>query len=184
MVVGSVVNGSHAYALVDVYCVAISVAASALSTLNVLSNEAFIAYASDRAQMKLVSVDVNRLDSGGFTSVVRREAKPDLIPANFRSFVGATIELRQTEAWAEPVAGDEGRRFGTFDLEIVGAPVRISGRVALTEADGASQLVYSGDIVASVPLFGSTIEKAVGGAVQDVLSGQQALIEEWLTAQN
>lgn len=161
----------------------IRVAVPASQALEILTNEAFIAYATTRADMQLVSIDVARLPSGALTSVVRRNAKSDLIPANFRSLVGAQIELRQTEAWAEPIPDNSLTRHGTFDLEIVGAPVRISGRTTITESEGECELVYSGDIVASVPLFGATIEKAVGGAVQEVLNAQERLLNEWITAQ-
>lgn len=161
----------------------IRVAAPAEQTLEILANEAFIAFATGRSDMHLLSIDIDRLDSGALTSVVRRNAKSDLIPSNFRSLVGAEIELRQTEAWAEAIPVGGVTRHGTFDLEIVGAPVRISGRTSITENNGESVLVYSGDIVASIPLFGATIEKAVGGAVQEVLNAQERLLDEWLTAQ-
>lgn len=164
----------------------ITVAASAQDAIDVLAHEPFIAFASERSNMKVVSIVVDRLADGAVTSVVRREVKSDIIPANFRSFVGATIELRQTEAWAEEGAGGNAKRFGTFDLEIVGAPVRISGSMTLAQTDPAvatSELQYSGDIVCSIPFLGASIEKAVGGVIQEVLKAQGQLIDEWIAAQ-
>lgn len=160
----------------------INVAATPAEVLAVISDPVFLAYSSEQAKMQLLDADVNKLESGAVTMVIRRSAQNDIIPPTFRSFVGAQIELRQTEAWAEPIPADSPERFGTFDLEITGAPVRIAGRVKLSQTPLGSSLVYSGDVNASVPLFGATIEKAVGEAIVKVLESEERLIESWLQA--
>lgn len=148
--------------------------------LGALADREFIAFATERAGMRLVSTDIEQLDSGAITLVVRRAATSDLIPANFRSFVGSDIELRQTEAWAESIPEGATTRHGTFDIEIVGAPVRIAGRSTIAEESGQSVLRYEGEVKASIPLFGATIEKAVGQVVEQVLASQSNLVNEWL----
>jgi class 3 adenylate cyclase len=158
----------------------LNVEASPEQVLAVISDPVFIAFASERAKMRLIDVDVNQLDSGALTLVIRRTAEADMIPANFRSFVGSQLELRQTEAWAEPIPHDSSERYGTFDLEVVGAPVRIAGRIKLSAADRGSVLTYSGEVSASIPLFGATIEKAVGKAITEVLESEEELINNWI----
>lgn len=160
----------------------INVAAAPDKVLAVVSDPVFLAYSSEQAKMKLLDADVNRLDNGAFTMVIRRTAQNDIIPPTFRSFVGAELELRQTEAWAEPIPEGNTERFGTFDLEVVGAPVRIAGRVRLSGTADGSSLVYSGDVKASVPLFGATIEKAVGEAIVKVLESEERLIGDWISS--
>jgi hypothetical protein len=41
-------------------------------------------------------------------------------------------------------------------------------------------LRYEGEVNASIPLFGATIEKAVGQVVEQVLASHSKLVNEWL----
>lgn len=116
----------------------------------------------------------------GFTVTTRRNMPTDAIPAQFRSFVGSSLEVRHVEAW-EPPAGDERR--GSVVIEIVGAPVRFTGRLRLTGASGAgSELAVEGELKASVPLFASTVEEAASGAVRAALAAEQDAGTAWLAA--
>ena len=75
----------------------------------------------------------------------------DQIPAQLRSLVGARIDVRQVEAWDEP---DEDGRHGTVVVEVVGAPVRLTGRTSLRAVTPyACTLSYDGELRAAVPLF-------------------------------
>lgn len=115
----------------------------------------------------------------GFTVTTRREMPTDAIPAQFRSFVGTTLEIRHVEAW-EP-AGADGRA-GTVVLEIVGAPVRFSGRLHLAPSGAGSTVVVEGDLKASVPLFAAAVEQAAAGAVQQALAGEEKAGAAWLAS--
>lgn len=115
----------------------------------------------------------------GFTVTTRREMPTDMIPAQFRGFIGSTLEVRHVEAW-EPPAG--GERKGSVVLEIVGAPVRFTGRLRLAPADaGASVVEVDGDLKASLPLFAAALEEAAAGAVRAALDAEQRAGAAWLS---
>jgi hypothetical protein len=114
-----------------------------------------------------------------FTVTTRRQLPTAGIPAQFRSLVGSTVEIRQVEAW-EPPAGPERR--GTVVVEIVGAPVRLTGTLRLVpEADGTTTGHIEGDLRASVPLFGAALEEAMARAVRDVVKAEERAAAVWLT---
>ena len=87
--------------------------------------------------------------------------------------------MRQVEAWEAPAA--DGSRVGTVVVEIAGAPVRLSGRTALTPTGtGATTVTYDGDLRATVPLFASAIEQATAGAIRSALEVEQDVARRWI----
>ena len=115
-----------------------------------------------------------------FTVTTRRSMPTDQIPAQFRSFVGSTVEVRHVEAWEAPAGGE---RRGTVVIEILGAPVRYTGRLHLSGTDGGgATLVVDGDLKASVPLFAATVEEAASGAVRAAIAAEQDAGTAWLAA--
>ncbi len=125
-----------------------------------------------------LALDVTPGENDAFTVTTRRSLATDLIPANIRAFVGARLEVRQVEAWEGPSA--DGTRRGTVVVEIAGAPVRLTGTVALTGDDAVTRIVYDGELKASVPLFGSAVEEAAATAVRGALEAEQAVAREWV----
>jgi hypothetical protein len=126
--------------------------------------------------------DVTGSPAGAFTVTTRRSLPTDQIPAQARSFVGSTLEVRQVEAWEAP-ARDDGTRHGTVVVEISGAPVRLTGTVTLApDGSGGSRVTYDGELKASVPLFGSAIEQAAVGAVRSALEAEQDAGARWLSS--
>lgn len=114
----------------------------------------------------------------GFTVTTRREMPTDTIPAQFRGFIGSTLEVRHVEAW-EPLA--DGERKGSVVLEIVGAPVRFTGRLQLSPDDVRGSVVaVDGELKASLPLFAAAIEEAAAGAVRAALDAEQRAGAGWL----
>lgn len=127
---------------------------------------------------EVLHVDVAPAEDGALTVTTRRALPTDQIPANVRAFVGSTLEVRQVEAW-EPAAAD-GSRTGTVAVEIAGAPVRLTGTVALRAADGGSSITYDGELKANVPLFGSAVEQAAAKAVRGALDAEAGVAREWV----
>jgi hypothetical protein len=124
-------------------------------------------------------VDITGSADAAFTVTTRRALPTDQIPAHLRSLVGTRIDVRQVEAWEAPAA--DGSRIGTVVVEIAGAPVRLSGRTALTPAGaGSTTVTYDGELRASVPLFGSAIEQATAGAVRSALEVEQDVARRWI----
>jgi hypothetical protein len=140
----------------------------------------------DYVQRKVVAsgaldhqVEVAGGPEGGFTVTTRRGLPTDAIPAHLRGFVGSRIDVRQVEVWEAPAP--DGGRAGTVVLEIVGAPVRLTGRVALSAIDEATtRLLYDGEIKATVPLFGAVVEEAASQAVRAALEAEEAVARSWI----
>ncbi|BDZ42822.1 hypothetical protein GCM10025865_21210 [Paraoerskovia sediminicola] len=124
--------------------------------------------------------EVTGTSTTGFTVVVRRTLPTDSIPAQARALVGDRVEVRQIEAW-EPPAGGELR--ATVTVEITGAPVRLTGTVALTPDGPRTNQVYDGEIRATVPLFGHVVEKATESALREALTTEQRAGQAWLDDQ-
>ena len=71
--------------------------------------------------------------------------------------------------------------FENINVAIAGAPVRLSGRTALTPSGtGGATVTYDGDLRATVPLFASAIEQAAAGAIRSALEVEQQVAREWI----
>jgi len=136
-----------------------------------------------RARVEASGAAVEQVDVVGsaqtaFTVTTRRLVPTDQIPAQARSFVGSRLEVRHVEAWEAP--DTDGTRRGSVVVEIVGAPVRLTGTVTLAPDAGASTVTYDGDLKATVPLFASAVEGAAVGAVRSALEAEQGAGTRWL----
>lgn len=146
-----------------------------------LADEAFVE-AKVRASGALSQVvDVVRHADGSFTVTTRRQMPTTEIPAQFRSLVGASLEVRQVEAWEAPEG--PGRR-GTVVVEITGAPVRMTGTLRLGPAPDGTGTVHGveGELKASVPLFAAAVEEATAKAVRGALAAEERTAKAWLAA--
>ncbi|MFC8193459.1 DUF2505 domain-containing protein [Cellulomonas sp. NPDC057328] len=124
-------------------------------------------------------VDVTGSAAGAFTVTTRRALPTEQIPPHLAGVVGTAIEVRQVEAWEAAQA--DGGRTGTVVVEIVGAPVRVTGRTSLTvSGPGACTLTYEGDVRAAVPLFAAPVEAAAAQAVRAALDAEAAVARSWL----
>lgn len=148
--------------------------------VRLVNDEDFIRFKAQRSGSRLLQVDLTAGADGSHTSAVRRSIPSDQIPAQVRTFVGGELELRQTEAWAEPRTAPGGERFGTVSVEITGAPVRMTGAIRLVPTDGGSVMTYSGEVRSSIPLFGAAVESAAADAIVQALSAEEAAAQEWI----
>lgn len=143
-----------------------------------LADEEFVAAKVRASGAASQQVDVVGSADEAFTVTTRRQVPTTGIPAQFRSLVGSTLEVRQVEAW-EPAVG--GRRAGTVAVEVVGAPVRATGTLELTQQDdGTVTLRVDGEVKASLPLFGAAVEEATVGALQTALAAEERVAAAWL----
>ena len=117
--------------------------------------------------------------AGAFTVTTRRTMPTDTLPDAARSFVGDTLEIRQVEAWEAP--SPDGSRSGSLVVEVVGAPLRLTGLLALRpEGDQTVQSV-TGDLTSSVPLLGKRLEKAAHPAFLAAIRSEAQAGTTWLT---
>ena len=133
-----------------------------------LASPDFVRAAARAAGAQIEQVDVTGSPEGAFTVTSRRSLPAEQIPAHLRGFVGSRIDVRQVEAWE--AADEDGRRVGTVVVDIVGAPVRLTGDATLEAAGpAASRLTYDGELRAGIPVFGSAVEQAAAGAIRGSL---------------
>ncbi|GAA4357820.1 DUF2505 domain-containing protein [Angustibacter luteus] len=123
------------------------------------------------------SVDVEQA-GGGATITTTRTLPADDLPDFVRKFVGSTLKVMRVDHWG--AAGADGAREGTVVVEIQGAPVRLSGTIALAPDGAGTAERVDGDLKASVPLVGGKIEKAAEPAIRAAIAKEQELGTGWL----
>ncbi len=123
-------------------------------------------------------VDVVGSADEAFTVTTRRQMPSTGIPAQFRSLVGPSLEVRQVEAWEAP--DGDGRR-GTVVVEVTGAPVRLTGTMLLaTTGDGGTWHSLDGELKASIPLFASAVEEATAAGLREAIAAEERTGVAWL----
>ncbi|MDR1393686.1 MAG: DUF2505 domain-containing protein [Bifidobacteriaceae bacterium] len=153
------------------------VPANQVATL--LADRDFLVEAANAAGADAVQVDVSVEESGEFTVTTRAINPHTKLPLQMRPFLPHGLEIRLAQAW--DTADSDGRRDGTMAGEIVGAPVQITGRIAITPTPGGSRFTFSGAVTAQVPLVGQAIEQAAEPAVMAYLEAQDRVARRWLT---
>ncbi|HWS58840.1 MAG TPA: DUF2505 domain-containing protein [Actinotalea sp.] len=144
-----------------------------------LADEAFVAakVRASGALSQTVSV-VGRADEA-FTVTTRRQMPTAEVPAQFRSLVGQSLEVRQVEAWEAPSGNT---RAGTVVVEVTGAPVRMTGTMHLEGTPQGTVVRFDGALKASVPLFGSVVEEATARALRTAIAAEERAGAEWLAS--
>lgn len=144
-----------------------------------LADEEFVAEKVRASGALSQQVDVVGGPDEAFTVTTRRQMPTDGIPAQFRSLVGGSLEVRQVEAWEPPAEG--GGRRGTVVVEILGAPVRMTGTLRLVaDDDGSTVQHFEGELKASLPLFASAVEEATAQAVRAAIAAEERTAATWL----
>jgi hypothetical protein len=108
-----------------------------------------------------------------------RVMPPD-VPDFVRKFVGDTIDLDQTDVWQPPA--NDGSRYGTIAIDMVGAPVTLRGRMRLEPDGRGSVTTIEGLIKASVPFVGGRIEQALHGGLIEAAKREERVGRAWLTS--
>lgn len=148
--------------------------------------ETVYAMLTDRTFLEQVCAATGALSStvdvaqagGGATVTTRRDLPTDEVPDFVKRFVGGTLTVVRVDQWNG--AREDGSRTGTITVEISGAPVRLTGTLALHGASGRSVEDVVGDLKASVPLVGGKIEKAAEPAIRQGLRTEERLGRQWL----
>lgn len=110
-------------------------------------------------------------DAGAATITTRRQLPTDEVPDYARSFIGRTLEVVRVDRWEAPAA--DGSRDGTVRLEITGAPIRLTGSLALRPDDAGTAEIIAGDLKASIPLLGGKMEKAAEPALMSAIRKEE-----------
>ncbi|WP_426566045.1 DUF2505 domain-containing protein [Angustibacter sp. McL0619] len=123
------------------------------------------------------SVDVEEA-GGGATITTTRTLPADDLPDFVRRFVGSTLQVMRVDHWG--AADATGARSGTVVVEIKGAPVRLTGTLALAADGSGTAERVDGDLKASIPLVGGKVEKAAEPAIRSAIAKEQEIGNEWL----
>lgn len=123
-------------------------------------------------------VEVERLERGDGTLVVvsRRVVEVDL-PGFARKVLQPTNTMVQSDTWARGADGWT----GSFNVEVEGAPVELSGRMTLLDVDGGSEHKVTLTMNVKVPLVGGKIADWVGkNDALTTLEAEFAATDAWL----
>jgi len=153
------IKGSHVYpAPVDAVIAVLQDKGTTVDKYESMGHRevAILEFTSDDESLHIVSSRVVDVELPGF-------AKKALKPTN---------TMIQTDEWRR---GDDGSWSGTFDVEVKGAPVRISGTMTLAPAAEGSRHDVLVDLQVKVPIIGGKIASWVGGKdVQRTLDAEFA----------
>lgn len=109
----------------------------------------------------------------------RRVVDVDL-PGFARKVLSPTNTMTQTDRWTRR---DDGGWDGTFAVDVAGAPVELSGTMALRTADGGADYTVSFRMAVKVPIVGGKIADWVGkNEAATTLEAEFAAGEAWLAA--
>jgi len=142
-----------------------------------LAQEEFVAAKVHASGAVSQTVSVVGAAGEAFTVTTRRQMPTTGVPAQFRSLVGPSLEVRQVEAWEAP--GPHGRT-GTVVVEVTGAPVRMTGTMRMEGGPDGTTVHFAGDLKASVPLFGAVVEEATAKALRTALEAEERTGAQWL----
>lgn len=120
---------------------------------------------------------VQLVPDGGATITCHR-TMPAVVPDFVRSFVGETIEIKQTDVWE--AADADGSRAGSFTADVTGAPVSIRAKMSLHAAGTGTEQRVTASVKASVPFVGGKIEKSVGEAIMAAVRKEEEVGRAWL----
>jgi len=123
-------------------------------------------------------VEIRPAAHGGALISTHRTLPADAVPEFVRRFVGGTVRVAEHSDWAA-IDGD-GVRSGTVVVEIVGAPVQLTGSLWLGLDGGGTLHEVSGELKASVPLIGGKIEKAAEPAIRGAIRVEERTGRAWL----
>jgi len=127
------------------------------------------------------SVRVQRDDDTALI-VSHRTLPSDVVPDAFRAMLSSTITVTQTETWGSAAA--DGSRSGSIDVELHGAPIRLTGTLTLSPArDGGCTERVEGDLKAKIPLVGGKVERAAEPAVRAAIDAEGRIGLRWLAEQ-
>jgi hypothetical protein len=134
-------KGSHTYpASVDAVIAMLQEKSATVDKYESMGHRdvAILEFASDSAMVRIVSSRVVDVDLPGFA---RKALKP-------------TNTMVQTDEWHR---NDDGSWSGVFNVEVTGAPVRISGAMSLAPVAEGSRHDVTLDLQVKVPLIGGKI---------------------------
>lgn len=127
-----------------------------------------------------LSYTVSVAPRGDHVVIVTTRSMPTAsFPDFVRSFVGATLDITETDDWG-PASADGSRR-GTIAVQVAGAPLTVNGTLALVAQGSATVEQIDCDMRAAVPLLGGKIERAAAPAIETGIAVEHRTGQAWLS---
>lgn len=142
-----------------------------------LTDPEFTRFRLAKAGIEASSIDSVEEDGAKRLSIVV-PISGDMVPANYRRFVPATLTATITELW-HPVAGDRSPT-GVLTAEFSGVPARARADFRLAAAGDACERAFEGEVAVSVPLVGKAIEQKAVGMLQQLVAAEARAAAEFL----
>jgi hypothetical protein len=100
------------------------------------------------------------------------------LPGFAKRVLKPTNRMHQTDEWRE---GADGAWDGSFDVEVQGAPIHISGTMRLTPDGKTTRHEVTIEVIANVPFIGGRLADWAGNNdVRKSLDGEFAFNAGWL----
>jgi len=153
--------------------------ASTAEVARMLADPGFVDARDEATRPVAHRAEVEGSPEGAFVVRSERTMPTDDFPQAARRFVGETVEMVQVDSWDSPAA--DGSRTGTTTMELVGAPLTVRASLRLTpDGPDACTETMEGELKASVPLIGGSLEKAAAPAVQAAIRSEEDVARRWL----
>lgn len=117
-------------------------------------------------------------DRGGAVIRAERTMPTEGVPDQFRSLVGSTVQVVETQTWHGPDA--DGSRTGSVDVRIQGAPLTMTGDLSMRADTEGTTLSLDGKLKARIPLLGGKIEKSVAPLIVKAIRTEARVGAEYL----
>lgn len=138
-------------------------------------------YLSAKSQLAIdSSASVERSNSGSVVSLTRRLASD--LPDMARKFIGNEIVVTEIQTWSPQ--NSDGSAEAAMAVTFQGAPVRVDATIKLFAEAGGTTMQLSGNVKASIPIFGAMAESAVASELGKVTALEQSVGDTWLAANN
>jgi hypothetical protein len=112
-------------------------------------------------------------EGGGHKVVVDQTQGVEGIPGFAKKFVGESVNLVQTEHWADAESG-------TVEVVIPGKPGEMRGTIRLAEAGGTTTEHVEMEIKVGIPLVGGKIEGLISDLLKKALKAENKVGREYL----
>lgn len=109
----------------------------------------------------------------GGVRVVNSRQLPDGAPGFLQRFLPADGRVLETFDWGPP---EDGARYGTWQVEIPGAPATLGGTTSLVPTASGSVYTIEGEVTVKVPLIGGKAESFIAGMVEKLAAKEAELV--------
>jgi hypothetical protein len=149
------------------------------SVMAAFVNEAFLAdYAKEVGALKW-DVSIEPLEDATRTRLLLTVPTQGM-PAMFKRFVPATLDILEVRTWPTTPAGEDIRAQVAVDAAVAKRDAKVRGIAVLAPVENGTSFAMTGDIAVRVPLVGDRAAALVKDLILRVLSKQTIAMNRWI----